>query len=120
MWNDFFITGRSGFHFHNTYIETVVENGFVGMILLGLVLYGTLLGHLRSVLMRRSDPQGVILFAICALFVVRSFVEIDIIFPYQIGSFLLYFAAGKLCLPVKAARNGETHPAIGMRLQTRP
>ncbi|RSC30755.1 O-antigen ligase family protein [Agrobacterium sp. FDAARGOS_525] len=120
LWNDFFITGRSGFHFHNTYIETVVENGFVGMILLGMVLYGTLLGHLRSVLMRRSDPQGVILFAICALFVVRSFVEIDIIFPYQIGSFLLYFAAGKLCLPVKAARNGETHPAIGMRLQTRP
>jgi len=119
LWNDFFITGRTGFHFHNTYIETVVENGIVGMVLLGMVLYGTLLGHLRSVLMRKSDPQGVILFAICALFVVRSFVEIDIIFPYQIGSFLLYFAAGKLCLPVKAAQNGETHPAIGMRLQTR-
>ncbi|MCZ7449031.1 O-antigen ligase [Agrobacterium rhizogenes] len=119
LWNDFFITGRSGFHFHNTYIETVVENGFVGMFLLAMVLYGTLLGHLRSVLMRKSDPQGVILFAICALFVVRSFVEIDIIFPYQIGSFLLYFAAGKLCLPARSAQDTENHPAIGMRLQTR-
>lgn len=97
----------------------MVENGFVGMFLLGTVLYGTLIGHLRSVLMRQSDPQGVILFAICALFVVRSFVEIDIIFPYQIGSFLLYFAAGKLCLPAKVAQGGDTHPAIGMRLQTR-
>jgi exopolysaccharide production protein ExoQ len=99
LWNDFFITSRSGFHFHNTYIETVVENGLVGMVLLGMVLFGSLFGHLRSVLMRNSDPQGLILFAVCALFVVRSFVEIDIIFPYQIGSFLLYYAAGKLSLP---------------------
>ena len=60
-------------------------------------------------------PIGII----CALFVVRSFVEIDIIFPFQIGSFLLYFAAGKLCLPAKATQNSETHPAIGVRLQTR-
>lgn len=102
LWDDFFITTRTGFHFHNTYIETVVENGFVGMILLAIVLYGTLLGHLRSILVRKNDPQGLILFALCALFVVRSFVEIDIIFPYQIGSFLLYFAAGKLTLPKRA------------------
>ncbi|WP_320197822.1 O-antigen ligase family protein [Agrobacterium sp. rho-13.3] len=102
LWNDFFITTRSGFHFHNTYIETVVENGFVGMLFLGIVLYGTLFGHLRSILMRKSDPQGLVLLALCALFVVRSFVEIDIIFAYQIGSFLLYYAAGKLTLPQRA------------------
>lgn len=99
LWDDFFISGRSGFHFHNTYIEVVVENGFVGLILLVILLYGTLLGHLRSILMRNQDPQALILFSLCALFVVRSFVEIDIIFAYQIGSFLLFYAAGKLCLP---------------------
>jgi exopolysaccharide production protein ExoQ len=99
LWDDFFISGRSGFHFHNTYIEVVVENGFVGLILLVILLYGTLLGHLRSILMRNQDPQALILFSLCVLFVVRSFVEIDIIFAYQIGSFLLFYAAGKLCLP---------------------
>lgn len=114
LWNDFFITTRSGFHFHNTYIETVVENGFVGLALLVIVLYGTLLGHLRSVLMRNRDPQGLILFAICALFVVRSFVEIDIIFAYQIGSFLLYYAAGKLMLPQRVAATG---PLAGVVLR---
>ncbi|MDS7595550.1 O-antigen ligase [Agrobacterium tumefaciens] len=117
LWNDFFITGRSGFHFHNTYIEVVVENGLVGMLLLGAVLYGTLFGHLRSVLVRESDPQGLILFAICALFVVRSFVEIDIIFPYQIGSFLLFYAAGKLSLPAQKARTSEAIRHRALRLQ---
>lgn len=120
LWNDFFITSRSGFHFHNTYIETVVENGLVGMVLLGIVLFGSLLGHLRSVLMRNSDPQGLVLFALCALFVVRSFVEIDIIFPYQIGSFLLYYAAGKLSLPSTVGVNERPVPSrdITGRLQT--
>lgn len=115
LWNDFFITTRSGFHFHNTYIETVVENGFVGLLLLVIVLYGTLLGHLRSVLVRKRDPQGLILFALCALFVVRSFVEIDIIFAYQIGSFLLYYAAGKLTLPRRVPIGSSAFPGVNMR-----
>ncbi|UHS59490.1 O-antigen ligase family protein [Agrobacterium vaccinii] len=115
LWNDFFITTRTGFHFHNTYIETVVENGFVGLLLLVIVLYGTLLGHLRSLLVRKHDPQGLILFALCALFVVRSFVEIDIIFAYQIGSFLLYYAAGKLTLPQRASVGSNAFPGVDMR-----
>jgi exopolysaccharide production protein ExoQ len=117
LWDDFFITTRSGFHFHNTYIETVVENGFVGLALLVMVLYGSLLGHLRAVLVRNRDPQALILFALCALFVVRSFVEIDIIFAYQIGSFLLYYAAGKLTLrqrvPAGAFSGVAMHPVPG-------
>ncbi len=116
LWDDFFITGRTGFHFHNTYIEVVVENGFVGLVLLCIILYGTLLGHLRRLLMHKQDPQALILFALCALFVVRSFVEIDIIFAYQIGSFLLFYAAGKLSLPVRStSRVGAFAPNVPMR-----
>ncbi|MNT90187.1 hypothetical protein D3C72_2310420 [compost metagenome] len=32
------------------------------------------------------------------LLLVRAFVEIDIMNPYHVGSFLLYFAAGKLTI----------------------
>lgn len=115
LWNDFFITTRSGFHFHNTYIEATVENGFVGLALLVIVLYGTLIGHLRSMLMKNEDPQGLILFALCGLFVVRSFVEIDIIFAYQIGSFLLYYAAGKLTLPRRAGISDTVLSRVTLR-----
>ena len=115
LWDDFFITTRTGFHFHNTYIETTVENGFVGLLLLVMVLYGTLIGHLRSILVKKEDPQGLILFALCALFVVRSFVEIDIIFAYQIGSFLLYYAAGKLTLPKRLDVSSTVLSRVVMR-----
>ncbi|WP_284757093.1 O-antigen ligase [Agrobacterium sp. fls2-241-TYG-188a] len=115
LWDDFFITTRSGFHFHNTYIETVVENGFVGLILLLILLYGTLLGHLRSILVKKNDPQGLVLFALCALFVVRSFVEIDVTYPYQVGTFLLYYAAGKLTLPRRAPARAGLLSQVEMR-----
>ena len=31
---EFYITARTGFHFHNTYIEVLVELGFVGLALI--------------------------------------------------------------------------------------
>jgi exopolysaccharide production protein ExoQ len=96
LWDDFGITGRSGFHFHNTYIETTVETGFIGLFLLVGILLTTFIGHLKRLLTFGYTPDSLLLFGVACLLVVRSFVEIDILNPYHAGSFLLYFAAGKL------------------------
>ncbi|MBW9086945.1 O-antigen ligase family protein [Rhizobium wenxiniae] len=98
LWDEFFIATRSGFHFHNTYIEVAVENGLVGLALLVFVLLRNVFGHLGAMLNRRNDPASITLFAVSLLLLMRSFVEIDVIFPYQIGSFLMFYAAGKLTL----------------------
>jgi exopolysaccharide production protein ExoQ len=44
--------------------------------------------------------------------VVRSFVEVDVINPFAIGSFLLYYAAGVLGrrVPVAAPTRLAPHP----------
>jgi len=34
LWQKFFITSRMGFNFHNIFIETLVSNGYVGLVLL--------------------------------------------------------------------------------------
>ncbi|MCJ8517479.1 exopolysaccharide production protein ExoQ [Pseudorhizobium tarimense] len=98
LWDDFFIASRSGFHFHNTYIETMVETGLLGTLLLVLVLVRTAAGHFgRLLLLNRSTEAG-LLFPVITLLIIRSFVEIDVMHPYHVGSFLLYFAAGRLTL----------------------
>ena len=38
LWAEFYIASRYGFHFHNTYIETLVELGFVGVALISLII----------------------------------------------------------------------------------
>lgn len=111
LWQDFFIASRSGFHFHNTYIETMVEAGIVGTLLLSAVLMKSLLGHLQRFLTSDRSPDSLLLFAIAALLFIRSFVEIDIMHPYHIGSFLLYFTAGKLALQERR-RYRPTSPGI--------
>ena len=45
---------------------------------------------------------------LACLLLVRSFVEIDILNPYQVGSFLFYFTAGKLALPKPADPGART------------
>ncbi len=99
LWQEFFITGRSGFHFHNTYIETMVETGAIGTLLLVATLLTVLGGHLKRILTIGNTPQSLLFFGIGSLLLIRSFVEIDIMNPYHVGSFLFYFAAGKLALP---------------------
>ncbi|HLP68018.1 MAG TPA: O-antigen ligase [Rhizobium sp.] len=98
LWEEFFITTRTGFHFHNTFIEATVETGLVGVLLLTLVLLVTLAGHTWQMLSRAAGRESAVLFGISALLAMRAFVEIDILTPYHVGSFLLYFCAGRLTL----------------------
>lgn len=107
LWAAFFIATRTGFHFHNTFIAASVETGLIGCLLLSMVLVATLWGHLRRLLSVARDRDALVLFTIAALLAVRTFVEIDILNPYHVGSFLLYFAAGKLA---DGRRSPETFP----------
>jgi exopolysaccharide production protein ExoQ len=122
LWDDFGIAGKSGFHFHNTYIETTVETGVIGALLLVFILLTTLFGHLKRLLTFNIIPDSLVLFGLTALLLIRSFVEIDIINPYQVGSFLFYFAAGRLAIaPVQVAARARrlAAPAAPNGLQTR-
>jgi exopolysaccharide production protein ExoQ len=103
LWNEFYITARTGFHFHNTYIEVLVELGYVGLVLICLLIARVVFGYLRRLLTEDYTPQGHLMFGIAILLLIRSFVEIDFMQPYTIGSFLLYYSAGLLAIPQRTA-----------------
>ena len=96
LWEEFYIGSRSGFHFHNTFIEVAVELGLVGVALITTVMLRTFVGHLRRVIGDASNETSFVLFGLAAMFLVRAFVEVDVINPYVVGSFLLFYAAGRL------------------------
>ncbi|RJG46400.1 MULTISPECIES: O-antigen ligase [unclassified Mesorhizobium] len=96
LWEEFYIASRSGFHFHNTYIELLVELGVVGLFLLAVVIVRVPVGHLIRLLDDRDDVASYVVFGMSVMLVVRSFFEVDMMHPYAIGSFLLYYSAGLL------------------------
>lgn len=103
LWSEFFIASRTGFHFHNTYVEVLVELGSAGLLALVLVILGVPIGLLLRLARADSDVPAMILFGVAFMFLVRSFVEVDVITPYVVGSFLLYYAAGFLTQPAPRA-----------------
>ncbi|MGB3645656.1 MAG: O-antigen ligase [Mesorhizobium sp.] len=99
LWEEFYIGSRSGFHFHNTFIEVAVELGLVGVALLLVVMLRTFAGHMRRVIGDVHNGDSLVLFGVVAMLMVRAFVEVDVINPYVVGSFLLFYAAGRLAVP---------------------
>lgn len=92
LWHAFHIESRSGFHFHSTWIETTVEIGLIGAgLLLALVL------RVAADLLRWSWRTGSVpsAFFVALLFclITRAFVEVDILGPFLIGTFMLLVAA---------------------------
>ncbi|AYG62859.1 O-antigen ligase family protein [Rhizobium jaguaris] len=104
LWEEFFIESRAGFHFHNTFIEATVETGLIGVSLLVAILLTAVIGHLRRFLGDIRNDESYILLGVAALLMIRAFVEIDILNPYHVGSFLFYFTAGKLAMKTRAKR----------------
>jgi exopolysaccharide production protein ExoQ len=96
LWEEFYIGTRSGFHFHNTYIEVLVELGLVGLALLLLLVIRVTAGHLMRVIDDHQNRAAHVLFGLALMLLVRSFFEVDVITPYVVGSFLLSYAAGLL------------------------
>jgi exopolysaccharide production protein ExoQ len=103
LWDEFFIASRAGFHFHNTYIETAVETGLIGVFLLASILLTAFVGHISRFLSDIRNDESYVLLGIATLLLIRSFVEIDILNPYHVGSFMFYFTAGKLSMRTRTA-----------------
>jgi exopolysaccharide production protein ExoQ len=102
LWDEFYVTSRTGFHFHNTYVEVLVELGYIGLVLMSGLIAAVLIGNLKQILMEARGVQAHFMFGIAILLVIRSFFEVDFIQPYTIGSFLLYYSAGVLAIRQRA------------------
>lgn len=111
LWYEFYIATRTGFHFHNTYIELYVELGFIGLLVMTFFLYRTLFGHLGAMTRDAHNPTAHLMFGLVTMFVIRSFVEIDIITPYTIGAFLMFYAAGLLVKRRRASAGAQAAAA---------
>lgn len=91
LWASFGIGSRTGFHFHNAYVETAVELGYAGVALLIVTLLGFLVGTIRWSWQTGSVPAAFWV-AMLACLIARSFAEVDALQPFQVGTFILYAA----------------------------
>ncbi|HET6305626.1 MAG TPA: O-antigen ligase, partial [Rhodopila sp.] len=100
LWFEFHVLSRQGFHFHSTYLETAIELGWIGAAVMVATLLGTFAGLVRWS-WRSGSVAASFFTALVFCLLTRSFVEVDVLMQFQIGSFTLFVAAtyAARCLP---------------------
>jgi exopolysaccharide production protein ExoQ len=92
IWRYFAIDSRSGFEFHDTFLEVAVELGWVGVAALLVTL---VLAAGRSVRLALADQTWATAALVAVIFclVTRTFGEVDAPYPFAAGTFLLFVVA---------------------------
>lgn len=101
LWELFYISSKSGFHFHNLYLEAAVEIGAVGLALF-LVMIVLIAARYTKAVLTSQDRDAPALMGLLAMLLVRSFVEVDFLTAYAPGSFLMVWM---LCSSRKSTRH---------------
>lgn len=87
LWKKFFIAAKSGFHFHNLFVQGFIDLGFAGVAVLAALMATALIQSLRSV-WRESSAESFYCFGVAFIFLVRAVVEVDLMGPFGIGPLL--------------------------------
>jgi exopolysaccharide production protein ExoQ len=99
--------GKYGFHFHNTYLQVAVDLGLTGLFILLMTYFVIGVRAIRAVFVPRPtiEVQLAIALFICGL--LRTPLEVDSLFPFQIPTILLCLSWVYLKERVTSARSGR-------------
>lgn len=104
LWLKFDIAGRTGFHFHNTFIQSFVDLGIAGLGMLITILVMSLMKSIRYVIKSGSSMLAFYALGMSVMFLMRAFVEVDIWGTFH-AAILLFFSV----LPRLAQQQARDH-----------
>ncbi|MBU6476215.1 MAG: O-antigen ligase family protein, partial [Alphaproteobacteria bacterium] len=90
-WHEFFITDETGFHFHNLFIQTFVDLGLCGALLMMWMLLAVCMISFSLVWRRGVTLETGLAFGLAFLFLFRSPFEVDTLGPYGMGPLLFFW-----------------------------
>lgn len=89
-WHEFLIPGKSGFHFHNLFIQTFVDLGLMGLLLMVWMLLSSCGRGLGLLWRRGMTLESGLILGLSLLFLLRSCFEVDVLGPYGMGPMLFF------------------------------
>ena len=96
LWQEFGVTAKVGFHFHNVFLETFVELGALGVAIIILLILTNCWSSLRLIIRSGLSLEYLYALGISVMFLTRAMVEVDIIGTFSIGPLLFYSVIPRL------------------------
>ena len=95
-WREFYIDEQAGFHFHSLYVQTFVDLGALGFVLVAVLMLVCCYFSLRVILERGFALEPAMAFGLSFMFLLRSFVEVDLLGPFGAGPMLFFSIVPRL------------------------
>ena len=90
LWEEFYIPNKTGFHFHNLFIQTLVDLGAIGLMVLLAAIATLSLKSIGALIRDGAALYTIFPLALTFMFLTRSFVEVDILNAFGIGPLLFF------------------------------
>ena len=91
LWFHFDIPLRTGFHFHNLFINLFVELGLVGCVLWGFLYLSVFRRATGNLLKNGHSVETVFYVGISFMYLLRALTEVDTSAPYGFAPLMLFF-----------------------------
>lgn len=95
-WYEFRIYAKTGFHFHELFVQSFVDLGLIGFIVMLLLILVNFCKTSKLVINNGDDPEFIFLLGVSAMFLIRAFVEVDLLGPFGIGELLFFYVVPRL------------------------
>lgn len=92
LWQLSYVTNKTGYHFHDTYLEVTVDLGLTGLAIFALNLIAILLRVWRNVVFSRITPEKMFGIYVIVLLLLRSPIEVDLFWQFQTPTIILCMA----------------------------
>ena len=114
IWSHDLKVDKTGYHFHNTFLQVTVDLGYVGLLVL-LATLATISARIGSCLLfSRPDAEQIFAIAMFLFHLFRLPLEVDLFWQFQIPTVLLSMIWVYLGLPGRR-RSGEPGASVYLR-----
>ncbi len=90
LWEEFFIPTKIGFHFHNVFIQTWVDMGLIGVVIITTMILIYCYKSTKAIIQNGDNSVSILLLGLSFMFLIRAFVEVDILNAFGIGPLLFF------------------------------
>jgi exopolysaccharide production protein ExoQ len=92
LWQISYVASKTGYHFHDTYLEVAVDLGLVGLAIFLATLVAMLLRIARALVFSRIAPESMFAIYVVVLMLLRSPIEVDLFWQFQIPTIVFCMA----------------------------
>jgi exopolysaccharide production protein ExoQ len=92
LWQISYVINKTGYHFHDTYLEVGVDLGLVGLAIFLVTLAAMLVRVARALVFSRIGPESMFAIYVVVLILLRSPIEVDLFWQFQIPTIVFCMA----------------------------